>query len=96
MSKKNIMSPSEYVKVLRMLASTLEVEERCDEAGVEVMALRECADYFESLVKFSLHSYKMCENLNKEFPSNSYMVGRKVRKLMKESENMNLNLSHHK
>ena len=90
------MLPNEYVKVLRMIANTLEVENRCDEHGIEVTALRECSDYFESLIDFGRHAISVFENLDKEFPSNSYRVGKISRKLIKQHHESELNLSKNK
>lgn len=87
------MTGKEYVKVVRIIAQTLEDENRCDELGIEVSALKECSDYFERLVEFSTDSLSLAQKMNKEFPSNSYMVGRESRKIIKTHDELGLKLT---
>lgn len=82
------MNHSEYINTIKTIATTLLEENRCDEAGVEPLAMYESADALASLLEWSHEAFALFEEFNKEFPSNYYRVGKRSREIIKKASSL--------
>jgi hypothetical protein len=82
------MNYDEYAQVIKKIAYTLQNEDRCDEAGIETLALIEAADKFEELLTWSKDAFALFEEFNIEFPTNSYRVGKLSRQMLKQANEL--------